>query len=707
MTANLLDDTLPEHLNEPQRAAVLHRDGPLLVYAGAGSGKTMVISHSIAHLVQTGVPASSILAVTFTNKAAKELRERVERLVGLRARNMVVSTFHSACVRFLRVYAAEIGYSSAFSIYDDSEKTAVLKGVIKDTANAANIFTPAILENKLDRIKNSGLTPGAYGAKIEHDFANRESLFKRYGEREQHELVLKCYQLYQERMKQQNAMDFNDLILETVGMFEKKPHVLAELQTRFRYFLVDEFQDTNPIQFRLITMLSEKTRNLRVVGDDDQSIYSWRGAEPGFILDFNKHYPDATVVKLEENYRSTGAIIQAASHVIANNRKRAPKTLWTNKEFGERVHMKVAHNVHDEADFLVRNILKGIENGHRLSEYAILYRTNNQSRVIEDGLRRHMVPYVIYGSVRFYERAEIKVLLAYLRLLVNPNDDVSFRKVISTPKRGFGDKALQKLDEVAQTNNLSLLRTALGVARNELVVEVSRGLSGLKSFANAFITWYRMLHEEKLPPSEVFDRLLVDIEFQKYLTVNYPEDFDERWLNVVELKNALTDFEQKTTESLATQTERDPFSDTLPSSRETILADFLQQAMLVVEPTSQDVATGNADAVTLMTIHSAKGLEFDRVFLAGLEEGSLPHQRSLDDPFGIEEERRLMYVAMTRARRVLTISRCRDDIYRHERKTPSRFLSEIPGDCLDFVDRPAGFTPSYNSSRELRYVRED
>jgi DNA helicase-2/ATP-dependent DNA helicase PcrA len=707
---NGLSHNVSSALNPQQVEAVLHREGPLLIYAGAGSGKTLTITHSIAHLIDTGVPASSILAVTFTNKAAKELRERVENLVGWRARNIVVSTFHSACVRFLRLYASEIGFTNSFTIYDDTEKTSVLKAVIKELGDVAKVITPPILETKIDRLKNLGLTPQQYLSRIKEEFASVTTAnFRRYGEFEQHELIQKGYEIYQNKLRAQNAMDFGDLILEAVHMMESKPHILKELQNRFQFFLVDEFQDTNPIQFRFVTLLASHTNNLRVVGDDDQSIYSWRGAEPGFILDFQKHFPSAIVVKLEKNYRSTGAIIQAAAEVVACNRKRAPKTLWTDQEFGERVHLKTAANVHDEAEFIAKSLLKRLEGQTRLSDIAVLYRTNAQSRLLEDQLRRSLIPYIIYGSVRFYERAEIKGLLAYLKLLTNPSDDVAFRKSLSVPKRGFGDKAVETLQRAADDHHLSLMRAAIRVAANEITLTGVRGLNALKEFSNSFLIWHSAL-QNGTPPSEVFDSILSRIEYQRYLASAYPEDFDERWLNVVELKNALIDFEEKVrvqAQSIAMGATADPFSDEIPSNEKNILAEFLHQAMLVVEPTSSDVRSGNAEAVSLMTIHAAKGLEFDNVFIAGLQEGTLPHQRSLEDPDGVEEERRLMYVAMTRARKSLTISRCRDDIYRHERFVPSRFLSEIPGDCLDYLDQTSHTTSYHVADRELRYERED
>ena len=471
-------------------------------------------------------------------------------------------------------------------------------------------------------------------------------------------------------------MDFNDLILQMVLLLERNELVRKQMQNRFRYFMVDEFQDTNPIQFRLVTSISAHTHNLCIVGDDDQSIYSWRGAEPAFILDFNRHFPEAKTFKLEQNYRSTEAIVASASYLIGHNLKRAPKTLWTDGAEGSPLRIKTCMDAYDEAFFVASEIVETLGQGAKHSQFAILYRTNAQSRALEDELRRRMLPYIIYGSVRFYERAEIKTLLSYLRLLVNPHDDAAFAKVINTPRRGFGDKALMRLKEIAETHGFSMARAADRVANGEVPNDIGRGVSALKEFSKLFVNAYnelQMMH----PPSSVFAGLLSGIHFEEYVRATYPEDAEERWLNVLELKNALEDFERRYTQGELNEIQ---FSEAAGESGQAhVLALFLEQALLTVEPTVHNVQQGEAEAITLMTIHSAKGLEFERVFLTGLEEGTLPHQNSLESEAAVEEERRLMYVALTRARQTLTLSHVRRHRFRPDFPTePSRFLFELP-----------------------------
>ena len=676
-------------LNPAQQQAVETLAGPLVVYAGAGSGKTRVICHRIAALIDNGAPPSSILAVTFTNKAAKEMRERVEHIVGGRARSIVVSTFHSACARFLRIFAREAGYSESFSILDDDDQKALIKDVSQSLNVPDKLLSVATIKNKIDRLKNAGISPEDYAKQIrEHAIdalnAARER-FRRYGEDENAELIQKCYALYQYRLKSQNAMDFNDLLLVMVNLLQSNESVLRQLQNRFRYFLVDEFQDTNPIQFRFIQMLSSHTQNLCIVGDDDQSIYSWRGAEPSFILDFQKFYPEAKIIKLEQNYRSSGNIVKAATHLIAHNIRRAPKTLWTDATSGEDVTCRAAVDPYEEAHFVCGELLKKYEQRKRFSDFAILYRTNAQSRVLEDELRRRMLPYIIYGSVRFYERAEIKTLLAYLRLIVNPDDNNAFARAISTPRRGFGDKALEKLKELSQEKNQTLLRVACSLARNEFSADVGRGLNALKNFERMY-SKARSSLDLTGKPSLVLRDLLNDIQFEEFLRSAHPEDFDERWLNVVELQNAILEAEnrpmQDTLDDLEAElnTPADIFaqsSSASPGSR--ILSRFLEQALLTVEPTVKSVQAGQSDAITLMTIHSSKGLEFPVVYICGLEEGVLPHNNSLDSEPAIEEERRLLYVAMTRARESLTLTNIRRNRFRPDLPAESsRFLAELP-----------------------------
>ncbi|MEN9826346.1 MAG: helicase PcrA, partial [Pseudomonadota bacterium] len=685
-------------LNPAQKQAVETLNGPLVVYAGAGSGKTRVICHRIAALIESGVPPSSIIAVTFTNKAAKEMRERVEQLVGGRARSMIVSTFHSACARFLRIFAREAGYNESFSILDDDDQKTLLKDVTQALNVPDKLLSVATIKNKIDRLKNAGLTPEDYARQIRENSYDAEvsarEKFRRFGEDDHADLIQKCYDLYQYRLKSQNAMDFNDLLMVMVNLLQSNPSVLQQLQNRFRYFLVDEFQDTNPIQFKLIQKLSSHTNNLCIVGDDDQSIYSWRGAEPSFILDFQKYYPDAIIIKLEQNYRSSANIVNAATHLIAHNLRRAPKTLWTDANSGDEVTCRGAIDPFDEAHYVVGELLRKYEQRKRFSDFAILYRTNAQSRVLEDELRRRMLPYIIYGSVRFYERAEIKTLLAYLRLVVNPDDNHAFTRAIATPRRGFGDKALEKLKEIATAKNQTLLKVACALARNEYTADVGRGLPALKSFERLF-NKARSSLDMTGKPSLVLRDILADIQFEEFLRSAYPEDFDERWLNVIELQNALVELENKPASIDPDELEKafakpeDIFlqsSDASPGAK--LLNNFLEQAMLTVEPTVKGVQSGESDAITLMTIHSSKGLEFPVVFICGLEEGVLPHNNSLESEPAIEEERRLLYVAMTRARESLTLTNIRRNRFRPDIPAEaSRFLVELPSNGVNMERR--------------------
>lgn len=718
--------TPPASLNPAQKQAVDTLTGPVVVYAGAGSGKTRVICHRIAALIEAGVAPSSILAVTFTNKAAKEMRERVEQLVGGRARSMIVSTFHSACARFLRIFAREAGYTESFSILDDDDQKSLIKDVIQALNIPDKILNVATIKTKIDRLKNAGVSPEDYAQQIrENTYDANESArhkFRRFGEDEHAVLIQKCYALYQHRLKNQNAMDFNDLLMVMVNLLQKNENVLQQLQNRFHFFLVDEFQDTNPIQFKLIQLLSSKTNNLCIVGDDDQSIYSWRGAEPSFILDFQKYYPDAVVIKLEQNYRSSANIVNAATHLIAHNLRRAPKALWTQASAGDEVTCHGASDAYEEAQFVVNELLKKYEQRRRFSDFAILYRTNAQSRVLEDELRRRLLPYIIYGSVRFYERAEIKTLMAYLRLIVNPDDNNAFIRAIAAPRRGFGDKAIEKLKLIAAEKNQSLLRVACGLARNEFTADIGRGLSALKSFERMFSKARSQL-ELTGRPSLVLADILNDVQFEDYLRNTYPEDFDDRRLNVIELQNALLEIEQRASQqdggepdphtelekALSVIQPADEFrSTTAASPGAKLLNTFLEQALLTVEPTVKSVQSGESDAITLMTIHSSKGLEFPVVYLCGLEEGVLPHNNSLDSEPAIEEERRLLYVAMTRARESLTLTNIRRNRFRPDMPAErSRFLSELPEDGVRIERKQKSRSAFFSAASDLQDIRKD
>ncbi|KAB8030942.1 ATP-dependent helicase [Fluviispira multicolorata] len=679
-------------LNPAQFTACTHKDGPAVVYAGAGSGKTKVICSRIAWLItHEHIPSGAILAVTFTNKAAKEMKERVEQYIGTkRSKNVIVSTFHSFCAKFLRIYAEEAGYNSSFSIYDDDDQKSLLKDILKKLNISDKLLSVNTVKSKIDKIKNQGNTPEEYLIELKNniEISTREQRYqlRSFGEQYDPELIQKIYAMYQHALKQQNAMDFNDLLLVMFKTLENKPHVLESLQNRFRYFLIDEFQDTNPIQFKLIHLLSSKNKNLFIVGDDDQSIYSWRGAEPTFILNFHNLYTNAKVFKLEENYRSSKNIIQAATDIIKNNRTRADKTLFTNNDSGSKIKIKSCDDPYIESKFIANEIYSGVQTNGKFSDFCILYRTNAQSRSIEDELRRRMMPYIIYGSVRFYERAEIKILLAYIKLIINPTDDAALQKVINTPRRGFGDKALLKLKELSYTRDENLLKTITEIVYGGIENEVSRSIAAVKDFVMCYQKWRSNL-EYHNKPSITISELISDINFEEYLRNSYPEDFDERWLNIIELKNAIIEFENLNYEDEFEQ-EQKSFTGMEKLSR------FLEQAMLTVEPTVVNVQQGTANAITLMTIHSAKGLEFPKVFIAGLEEGILPHQNSIDSPEAVEEERRLMYVAVTRAKNKLILTNCKRNRYKDFLPAQeSRFISEISFELLDWVDSPKKSVP--------------
>ena len=688
-------------LNPVQIQAVEHRDGALAVYAGAGSGKTRVIVHRILKMIESGIPSSAILAVTFTNKAAREMKERLIVLSdsAWAARNVMVSTFHAAAARFLRIYASELGFTQNFTIADDSDQKSILKQVCKEMQLAESAASPQVLKGKIDRLKNAGYTPQTYLDYLKSldgssDKETRRS-FRSYGEEIDNRLVARVFAAYQAELKRADAMDFNDLLVNMVMLLRTSARAREQLQFRFRYFLIDEFQDTNPVQFEWLQIMSAHTGNLCIVGDDDQSIYSWRGAEPKFIVDFKKYYPNAAIIKLEQNYRSTAKIIQAASAVIANNQVRAQKTLYTTNPPGEKICIMTRSDNASEGLWIASEIAKKTSQGAAYGDFAILYRTNAQSRILEDELRRKLLPYVIYGSVRFYERAEIKILMNYLRLLVNFKDDLAFEKCIAVPKRGFGDKALTELREVARANNLCLTQAAARIAYGELPSPFARGLGGLKKFVELY-TSLKIKLDEGESPVQVLEKLISTIDFEDYLRTNYPEDFDEKWLNVIELQNALSDFLEQHAATKDADNSSSLF-DERPQNNHP-LADFLETAALITEPEKKNVERGSEDAITLMTIHSSKGLEFRNVYICGLEEGVLPHMNSMETQSEIEEERRLLYVAMTRARERLAITLVKRHRFRRDMPTqPSRFLDEIPYELCDQVSEEDRYHGSFRN----------
>ena len=639
-------------LNPEQREAVQHVDGPLLVLAGAGSGKTRMLTHRIAHLIESGAARPwEILAVTFTNKAASEMRGRVERLVGSGSgdtRGVWVSTFHSTCVRILRRDGTQLGYEPNFAIYDQDDSLALVKRVLKAIGADEKAWPPRGIRSSIDRLKNRGLLPA--------DLAREGTLeAKRLSD---------IYQRYQKELRRANALDFGDLILLTAQLFEHHPGVLASYQRRWKYLLVDEYQDTNPIQYRLLRLLAASHHNLCVVGDEDQSIYRFREADIRNILDFEKDFAGAKVVRLERNYRSTQPILSAASAVVANNIERKGKRLYTDRSGGEPIRFYEAADERGEAAYVVNELLKLRADGSPLGAAAIFYRTHAQSRPLEEELLKYNLPYVVVGGTRFYDRAEVKDALAYLRVLRNPADTESLLRIVNTPARGIGRTTLER----------SLL--AAEQADTTLWDAFARGLGGLPSSASKRIAEFVTLMKGFAPlfsGDSIAQPLASVLERTGYLRALEAENTVEaeaRLENLKELLAAVEEFER--------QNRDEPADDEAPRD----LVDlFLEQVTLL---TDADRAEQASDRVPLMTVHVAKGLEFKHVFVVGLEEGIFPHFASLDDPSAIEEERRLCYVAMTRAMERLTLTNAtmRRSHGATRYNAPSRFLAEIPEELL-------------------------
>lgn len=636
-----------EGLNGPQREAVVHDGGPLLIIAGAGSGKTRVLTHRIAYLIITGkARPHEILAITFTNKAASEMRERVERLLGISAREMMIGTFHSCCAKILRREIGRLGFTSNFTIYDEADSLRLIGACIDELGFSKKQYPPGAIKAIISRAKNE---------MIDHEeFSKAEDLF--------HEVASSVYKRYQERLRENDALDFDDLLLVTVNVFELYPDVLEKYRKRFRHVLVDEYQDTNMVQYRLVKLLVEKSGNLCVVGDDDQGIYSWRGADIRNILEFEKDYPDARVVKLEQNYRSTPEILRAASAVVVNNSSRKKKNLWTERKAGEKVKFYLASDEHAEANLVVEKIKEIVGGGKRnYNDIAVFYRVHAQSRVIEEELVRKGIPYRIFGGVRFYERQEIKDTLAYLRLLVNPRDELSLKRIINVPPRGIGKTTVKRLEEFARENGILLydaLKDASEIPQlsNSSVKRLSDFYSlieGLKEFSST--------HETSEVIKEVWKRTGYIEELQTEGTLGAQNKIE----NLEELLNVVSDF-------------RENFG-------AISLLEFLERVSLVDD--TQDLDT-SAGYVSLMTLHNAKGLEFPCVFIVGMEEGLLPHIRSMDSMEELEEERRLCYVGMTRAKDLLYLSA---SAYRNIRgvldSNPiSRFVLEIPDEMIEVCE---------------------
>ncbi len=631
-------------LNPEQREAAQYFDGPLLILAGAGSGKTRVLTYRVALLVQElGVDPGSILAITFTNKAAEEMRGRVHRLVGPRATGVWISTFHSACSRILRREAERLGYRRNFVIYDDDDQLRLVGRVMRDLNLDTKRYPPRMIRALIERAKNEMVDADSYLQRVEDDFT---------------ETVHAVYQAYQRQLMRNNAMDFDDLLLNTIAVLELYPEVLEHYRRRFSYINVDEYQDTNPAQYRLVRLLSEEHRNLCVVGDDDQGIYSWRGADLRNILDFERDYPDALVVRLERNYRSTRNILEAANHVVSRIAGRREKKLWTQREEGEPIRFFFAPEGGDEAAFVALEINRLMEEegyGHR--DFAVFYRTNAQSRLFEEVLLRFGIPYKIVGGFKFYERKEVKDVIAYLKLLLNPDDAVSLRRVINEPKRGIGEATLAHLEAFARSQGISLWG-AVNVAG-----EVPNLGNSARKKLEGFADLVRGLagDMETLSPPELLSAVMEKSGYLEALRQQETFEAEGRLENLNELHRALVEFHS-----------------VHPGEG---LDAFLEKVSLVAEIDLYDEEEG---AVTLMTLHNAKGLEFPVVFIVGMEDGVFPHLRCMDSPQSMEEERRLFYVGMTRAkdRLYLTAAATRSQYGERKYNPESRFIADIPTRCL-------------------------
>jgi len=645
--------SLLDNLNPAQQKAVLETEGSLLVFAGAGSGKTRVLTYRIAYLIQEkGVLPRNIFAVTFTNKAADEMRERVEHLLGSSAKGIWISTFHSACARILRGHIDRLGFGRNFVIYDEDDQERHLKTVMKELDLDFKMFHPRAMQSRIDRLKNEGMMPEQYEPSPFNIFEKRLAL---------------VYRKYQEDLRRNNGVDFGDLLLFVTLLFRKFPDVLRSYQNLCRYVMVDEFQDTNLIQYQLIRRLAEGHWNVCVVGDDDQSIYRWRGAEVGNILNFERDFPGTKVIKLEQNYRSTQHILEAANHVVKKNRFRKEKALWTENPEGELLTLYVAEDEEDEARFVVRKISKDIlsnpkESNRTYRDIAVFYRINAQSRALEEELVKQQIPYTIVGGLKFYERKEIKDILAYLKLIANPSDGISLKRIINQPPRGIGEKTMERIAVFSKEKSLPLYE-----GMREALKEVWLP-SGSRERIGEFVRLIEEFREEAkiLSLSQLTLTLLARTGYLERLKEEGTEEALSRVENIDELVNVLTELEQ--------------------GEDKVSLETFLEKVSLV---TDVDLYADKENRVSLMTLHCAKGLEFPVVFIVGMEEGLLPHYRRGEEAEDLEEERRLCYVGITRAKKKLYLSRA------EERSTfgvgranlPSRFLDELPYELIQMEER--------------------
>jgi DNA helicase-2/ATP-dependent DNA helicase PcrA len=675
------DPRLLADLTEPQREAVTHRDGPLLVLAGPGSGKTTVVTRRVAHLIACGVPAWSILALTFTNKAAGEMRERIEKLLpdnALENRGPTVATFHAFCARTLRRFADAAGLPPRYSIYDAADQREAIKQAIQDAELSARNWTPAAIATHVSHAKNRLLDAEDYGREADDYFTRT---------------VAKIYRCYEHILRANDALDFDDLLLCMADLLAQHDEVRGRLQDRYRYLLVDEYQDTNHAQFVIAHTLAAAHRNICVVGDPDQSIYGWRGADIGNILEFEDHYPEATVVPLGQNFRSTGHIVAASAGLIAHNRRRKPKRLHTELDEGRRPTVVICRNEHHEAalvaDFLRRQFE---EEEVPWREMAVLYRLNALSRVLEEAFRQARIPYVIARGTAFYERKEVKEALAYLRLVVNPNDELALRRVINTPARGIGKTSLQKVETFAIQQRITLAEALRRAA--EVPALTARAAGSVGKFA-AMMERFRagvpsgsLVFTGPNPMARIVEQVIRESGLEAMYAQSRTEEDKQRLANLSELVSAAAQFEP-----------RERVEGEEPSLVD-MLGEFLESVALVSDADMVDPKRG---AVTLMTLHAAKGLEFTALVVVGLEEGLLPHARAAENERELEEERRLCYVGMTRARRELMLTRAAARTLRGilERTIQSRFLDELPADAVVGSDQAGLDVPLEETAEDV------
>lgn len=657
-------------LNDRQREAVFHTEGPVLILAGAGSGKTRVLTHRIAYLIEEkGVNPWNIMAITFTNKAAGEMRERVDKIVGFGSESIWVSTFHSSCVRMLRRFIDRLGFDTNFTIYDTDDQKTLMKDICKRLDIDTKIYKERAIMAAISSAKDELIGPEEYEINVMGDFSKRK--------------IALAYKEYQKELKKNNALDFDDLIMKTVELFQACPDVLEYFQERFKYIMVDEYQDTNTAQFKFVSLLAEKYRNLCVVGDDDQSIYKFRGANIKNILGFEHVFADAKVVRLEQNYRSTQNILNAANQVIQNNLERKTKTLWTENEEGEKLHFRQFMNAYEEAEYIVGDISKKVrEKDGEYRDMAILYRTNAQSRLFEEKFLMANIPYKLVGGVNFYARKEIKDLLAYLKTVDNARDDLAVKRIINVPKRGIGATTLSRVQDYASQENISFydaLRQAEQIS--------SFGRAAVK--VTPFVTFIQTLRSkaEILSPSELLKDIIDSTGYVKELEAEGTEEAEARIENIDELITKVVSYEEE--------------------NDEPTLSGFLEEVALVADIDSVD---GDDNQVLLMTLHSAKGLEFPFVYLAGMEDGIFPSYMTItaDDPTEIEEERRLCYVGITRAMKDLTLTCAQQRMIRGETQynKVSRFIKEIPRELVElgreFQEKKVMDIPMPTSFRQMK-----